>query len=66
MHVCKVPPQTNEDLWNTHQFTGENCIVALWPDMLELMKHYDALHLTMEYLRGKYHCTVDLLFDWFR
>jgi hypothetical protein len=21
--------------------------------------------LTREYLRGKYHCTVDLLFDWF-
>jgi len=20
---------------------------------------------TREYLRGKYHCTVDLLFDWF-
>ncbi len=23
------------------------------------------LSLTREYLRGKYHCTVDLLFDWF-
>jgi hypothetical protein len=21
--------------------------------------------LTSEYLKGKYHCTVDLLFDWF-
>ncbi len=21
---------------------------------------------TREYLRGKYHCTIDLLFDWFR
>jgi hypothetical protein len=21
--------------------------------------------VTMEYKRGKYHCTVDLLFDWF-
>jgi hypothetical protein len=20
---------------------------------------------TREYLRGKYHCTIDLLFDWF-
>jgi len=22
--------------------------------------------LSREHLRGKYHCTVDLLFDWFR
>jgi len=21
--------------------------------------------LSREYLRGKYHCTIDLLFDWF-
>ncbi len=24
-----------------------------------------AYSCTREYLRGKYHCTIDLLFDWF-
>ncbi len=30
----------------------------MWQNKLEC--------LNREYLRGKYHCTVDLLFDWFR
>ncbi len=26
---------------------------------------WSLMGLSREYLRGKYHCTIDLLFDWF-
>jgi len=25
----------------------------------------DIFHISREHLRGKYHCTIDLLYDWF-
>jgi hypothetical protein len=36
-------------------------------EMVNRTKHGRTVSMiaTREYLRGKYHCTVDLLFDWF-
>jgi hypothetical protein len=31
-----------------------------------LKNKHDGDTLAREYLSGKYHCTIDLLFDWFR
>ncbi len=35
------------------------------PSVLPPRCHRYSYSATMEYLRGKYHCTIDLLFDWF-
>jgi hypothetical protein len=38
---------------------------SLWIKMPPFNNHFLTFTLFREYQRGKYHCTVDLLFDWF-
>jgi len=46
--------------------TGDNPEV-LWAEfsILSFAVLLDAIHVHREHYRGKYHCTIDLLFDWF-
>jgi hypothetical protein len=41
------------------------CSGKIWTPVLRVISQMFYHCATREYLRGKYHCTVDLLFDWF-
>ncbi len=47
--------------WTIKLFTSVNNAAVLTMAAIYSL----VLCLSTEYIRGKYHCTVDLLFDWF-